>query len=152
MDTHGRHLLVEYSGCEPDILNDVGRIQDLMNRAARAAQTNIVASMFQPFEPTGVSGVVVVEESHLSIHTWPEHHYAAVDFFTCGDGLPEKAHEVLKAGLQAQQYEMLFVTRGDLAAGLSMKIQGHTLDSVPPLEGEATSVDEGAGQDARPSA
>jgi S-adenosylmethionine decarboxylase proenzyme len=102
LNTRGRHLLVEYTGCDASVLDDLKRIEALMNEAARAAQTNIVASVFQPFEPQGVTGVVVVEESHLSIHTWPECGYAAVDFFTCGDSLPERAHEVLCAGLRAQ--------------------------------------------------
>ena len=54
MNTHGRHLLVEYTGCDFQILDDVRRIEALMNEAARAAQTNLVASVFQPFEPQGV--------------------------------------------------------------------------------------------------
>lgn len=105
-----------------------------MEMAALAAKTNIVASMFQPFVPQGVSGVVVVEESHLSIHTWPEYGYAAVDFYTCGDGDPNAAHEVLKTGLQAQSFEMIYVERGrGLQGGPNMALQSHTRDSLPPL-------------------
>lgn len=137
MNTHGRHLLVEYMGCEPAVLNNLEQIRALMERAAIAAKTNIVASMFQPFEPHGVSGAVVVEESHLSIHTWPEHGYAAVDFFTCGDGDPNEAHEVLRVGLQAQSYEMIYVERGrDFTGGPCMQLQSHTRDSVPPEAGD----------------
>jgi S-adenosylmethionine decarboxylase proenzyme len=130
LTTHGRHLLVEYIGCDFDVLNDVARIERLMCKAAVAAQTNIVASVFKPFHPQGVSGVVVVEESHLSIHTWPERGYAAIDFFTCGEGLPENAHEVLMAGLQAAHFEMIFVARGHLDNGALMKIHSHTIDEV----------------------
>ena len=125
MNTHGRHLLVEYTGCDFQILDDVKRIEALMNEAARAARTNLVASVFQPFEPQGVTGVVVVEESHLSIHTWPEHGYAAVDFFTCGESSPERAHEVLFAGLRAQCAEVILVDRGTGAPGQGMHLRSH---------------------------
>lgn len=125
LNTRGRHLLVEYTGCDASVLDDLKRIEALMNEAARAAQTNIVASVFQPFEPQGVTGVVVVEESHLSIHTWPESGYAAVDFFTCGDSVPERAHEVLSAGLRAQYSEIMVVERGLGVPGHGMKLRSH---------------------------
>jgi S-adenosylmethionine decarboxylase proenzyme len=96
-----------------------------MEQAALAAKTRVVASVFHPFKPQGVSGVVVIEESHLSIHTWPEHGYAAVDFFTCGNGDPIAAHEFLKSGLQASNYEMIHVDRGALGGNSLMHIRGH---------------------------
>jgi S-adenosylmethionine decarboxylase proenzyme len=96
LNTRGQHLLAEYHGCNVEVLDDIKRIESLLNEAARAAQTNVVASVFRPFVPQGVSGVVVIEESHLSIHTWPEFGYASVDFFTCGAGVPEAAHRVIK--------------------------------------------------------
>jgi S-adenosylmethionine decarboxylase len=125
LNTRGRHLLVEYTGCDFSVLDDLKRIEALMNEAATAARTNIVASVFQPFEPQGVTGVVVVEESHLSIHTWPEHGYAAVDFFTCGDSLPERAHEVLSLGLKAQCAEIMYVDRGLGEPGRGMQLRTH---------------------------
>lgn len=112
LNTTGKHLLVEYKGCEFDALNNVNRIQELMETAARAAEASIVASVFQPFEPQGVSGVVVISESHLSIHTWPEDGYAAVDFYTCGCCDPYAAHAVLTAGLGASNCEVIEVARG----------------------------------------
>jgi S-adenosylmethionine decarboxylase proenzyme len=117
--------LVEYTGCDYNVLDDLKRIEALMNEAATAARATIVASVFQPFEPQGVTGVVVVEESHLSIHTWPEHGYAAVDFFTCGDSLPERAHEVLFAGLRAQCAEVMHVDRGYGAPGRMIQLRSH---------------------------
>jgi S-adenosylmethionine decarboxylase len=99
-----------------------------MNQAAKAARTNIVASVFQPFEPQGVTGVVVVEESHLSIHTWPECGYAAVDFFTCGESIPELAHRVLSEGLRAERAEVIFVDRGMSHHGPSMRMRSHTTE------------------------
>lgn len=136
MDTLGTHLVVEYIGCEFGALNDVDRIRDLMERAARAAQMTIVASVFHPFEPQGVTGVVVLEESHLSIHTWPETGYAAVDFYTCGNGEPTRAHEVLEVGLQARSFQMLEIARGLSPAGLgsSMQLRSHSSGCGEALE------------------
>lgn len=112
MDTRSRHLLVEYHGCNRATLNDLRAVEALMRIAAEAAGATIVASVFQPFSPQGVSGVVVIEESHLSIHTWPEHGYASVDFFTCGAGTPERAHEAIREGLEATRAEVLVIERG----------------------------------------
>jgi S-adenosylmethionine decarboxylase len=109
-------------------LDDLRRIEALMNQAAKAARTNIVASVFQPFEPHGVTGVVVVEESHLSIHTWPEHGYAAVDFFTCGESIPEMAHRILSEGLRAERAEIIFVDRGLANPGSSMRMRSHSTE------------------------
>lgn len=126
--TRGRHLLVEYMGCDAVVLNDVARIEALMNEAARAAQTVVVASVFQPFTPQGVTGVVVVEESHLAIHTWPEQGYASLDIFTCGEGEPDAADRILRTGLQAQQAEVMLVERGLPADGPSMAVRTHRRD------------------------
>jgi S-adenosylmethionine decarboxylase proenzyme len=125
LNTHGRHLLVEYTLCDAQVLDDVKRIEALMTEAARAARCKIITSVFQPFEPQGVTGVVVVEESHLSIHTWPEHGYAAVDFFTCGQSPPEKAYEVLKKGLKAGRSEVMLVDRGLREPEGSLRIRSH---------------------------
>ena len=113
MQTESVHLLLEYWGCDSDILDDSVEIQVIMQRAAAAAKANIVGMIFKPFNPQGVSGVVVIEESHLSIHTWPEHGYAAVDLFTCGNQCrPEEAHKVLRQELKADRGIVLKVRRG----------------------------------------
>lgn len=122
--TLGLHLLAEYLGCDPHLLDDVARIERLMTRAAVAAGTTIVRTLFHPFTPHGVSGVVVIMESHLSIHTWPESGYAAVDFYTCGDGDPHKAHELLLRELGAASCELMVVERG-LGAARSMRLVSH---------------------------
>lgn len=132
MNTRGRHLLVEYTGCDPLVLDDLRGIEALMRDAAIAARTTIVASVFQPFQPRGVTGVVVVEESHLSIHTWPEHGYAAVDFFTCGDSSPERAHEVLAAGLKARAAEIMHVERGSGVPGAGIQLRDHHTEAGAP--------------------
>ena len=111
----GHHLLTEFYGCDHDILNDVGQIKDLMDQAAVLSGASIVESIFHRYSPHGVSGVVVIEESHLAIHTWPEYGYAAVDLFTCGDTVdPWKAHEFLKESLAPQSTSTQEVKRGEI--------------------------------------
>lgn len=139
MDTKTRHLLAEYHGCDRAVLDDIKRIETLLRIAAKEAGATIVASVVHPFSPQGVSGVVVIEESHLSIHTWPEHRYAAVDFFTCGEGMPERAHEVLAAGLEAERAEVLVLERG-LHPGQTPSIRIRSHHAEAPNE---ASADEG---------
>lgn len=81
----GRHVLAEIYGCNFDALNDVSKVEDIMVNAALEAGAEVREVVFHKFSPQGVSGVVVISESHLAIHTWPELGYAAVDVFTCGD-------------------------------------------------------------------
>ena len=81
----GNHILVEFMNCDPKIMNDVAGIERDMVAAAQKAGATVINSTFHHFSPFGVSGVVVIQESHLAIHTWPEYGYAAVDLFTCGE-------------------------------------------------------------------
>jgi S-adenosylmethionine decarboxylase len=81
----GRHVLAEVYGCDFEILNDLEKIREIFVSAALSAGAEVRETAFHRFSPQGVSGVVVISESHLAIHTWPELGYAAVDVFTCGD-------------------------------------------------------------------
>jgi S-adenosylmethionine decarboxylase len=81
----GRHVLAEIYDCSFEILNDVQRVEQIMVNAALESGAEVREVIFHKFSPQGVSGVVVISESHLAIHTWPELGYAAVDVFTCGD-------------------------------------------------------------------
>ncbi|HHY35599.1 MAG TPA: S-adenosylmethionine decarboxylase proenzyme [Firmicutes bacterium] len=85
MEGLGRHILAEVYGCDFDILNDLDRIREILVSAALSAGAEVREKAFHRFSPQGVSGVVVISESHIAIHTWPEYGYAAVDVFTCGD-------------------------------------------------------------------
>ncbi|HEV2262874.1 MAG TPA: adenosylmethionine decarboxylase [Candidatus Rubrimentiphilum sp.] len=85
MKALGTHIVCELSGCDPAALSDVNGVHKMMIAAARAARATILESSFHRFEPQGVSGTVILAESHISIHTWPEKGYAAMDFYTCGD-------------------------------------------------------------------
>lgn len=85
MNSLGRHVLAEFYGCDFKTLDDQEQIRRYMIDAALAAGAEIRECVFHKFSPQGVSGVVVISESHLAIHTWPELGYAAVDVFTCGE-------------------------------------------------------------------
>lgn len=113
----GRQILAEYYGCDPEALRDDHRVEALMQEAAREARMTIVESVFHQFSPHGVSGAVIIAESHITIHTWPEYGYAAVDLFTCGEeGDPEAAFSYLRAGLGATHHSVSEMKRGYLPA------------------------------------
>ena len=106
MGALGRHLLAELFDCDRDVLADCKEVKGILVEAARRARATIVDVIFHEFNPCGVSGVIVIAESHLTIHTWPEYGYAAVDVFSGGETLwPETAvadcAEQLKAGSTA---------------------------------------------------
>lgn len=116
MSSLGRHILVEFIGCNGEILNDVSAIERGMVDAAREAGATVINSTFHHFSPYGVSGVVVIQESHLAIHTWPEYGYAAVDLFTCGDTVdPWISFDHLKKTFQAQNHSALEMYRGSIS-------------------------------------
>ncbi len=113
MKALGRHFILECYDCDAEILNDIDKIEYSIKEAARAAKTTIIKSLFHHFAPQGVSGVLVIAESHITVHTWPEHHYAAVDVFTCGDDAdPEAACSFLIDAFAAQRTTMFEIKRG----------------------------------------
>ncbi len=115
MSALGRHILVEFFGCKPEIMNDAAIIEEGMVKAAEEAEATVINSTFHHFSPYGVSGVVVIQESHLAIHTWPEYSYAAVDLFTCGDQVdPWVSFNYLEKVFKASNYSALETKRGSL--------------------------------------
>ena len=120
LKTLGRHILVEYYNCDPEILKDPVFIEREMKQAAKQAKATIVESVFHHFNPWGVSGAVIVEESHLTVHTWPEYGFASADFFTCGDIDPWESFTYLEKVLKAEFSESVEIPRG-----LTAKIQKH---------------------------
>lgn len=113
MNVLGRHLLVELQDCNRENLNDLNFLKDATIAAAVNCGAVVLGDSFHRFSPQGVSGVVVIAESHLSIHTWPEYGYAAVDIFTCGDNVePEKAAETLIEKLESQNPSITEIQRG----------------------------------------
>jgi S-adenosylmethionine decarboxylase len=109
----GRHLIAEYIDCAPGKLDDLPFLERCLLEAVRRSGATIVKSTFHRYAPQGVSGVVVIAESHMSVHTWPEYNYAAVDFFTCGQSVdPYKANEYLKEMLGSPNACVTEISRG----------------------------------------
>jgi S-adenosylmethionine decarboxylase len=109
----GRHLLLELFDCDAETLNSLEAVKASMVEAAKRAQATIVDVVFHEFNPFGISGVVVIAESHLAIHTWPEYRYAAVDVFSCGDVLqPQTAANYLVEQLGASRASVVELQRG----------------------------------------
>ena len=117
MNALGKQLLLELQDCDKEVLDDLSFLRDAMVAAAVDCGATVLGESFHHFSPQGVSGVVVIAESHLSIHTWPEYGYAAVDIFTCGTSVePEKAAEVLIEKLGAKNHSLMEIQRGLLVA------------------------------------
>lgn len=115
MNALGRHILAEYYGCDINILNGLKLLEQSMRQAVLRSGATIIDSTFHQFNPHGVSGVIVIAESHMAIHTWPEYGYAAVDFFTCGDRVdPWKAFDFMNEILKAARNTTRELKRGIL--------------------------------------
>ncbi|WP_338789901.1 adenosylmethionine decarboxylase [Bernardetia sp. MNP-M8] len=115
MNALGRHVIVELYDCKPSLLDDVIYVQNAMQNAAQEAGATIINLTFHHFSPYGVSGVVVIQESHLAIHTWPEWGFASIDLFTCGESTdPWKCYNVLKEAFSASHGSTIEMRRGQL--------------------------------------
>lgn len=125
----GQHLLVELKDCNTDILHSLNEVRKIMVSAAEEASATIVDVSFHEFNPFGISGMVIIAESHLSIHTWPEYGYAAVDIFTCGDLIkPSVAARYLIEKFESKNPSVVGMQRGVFPGveNLSHKVEGGT--------------------------
>jgi len=111
-DSLGHHLIVDLYGCNSEKMETVGPVKDIVIKAARAAGATIVDEKFHQFSPFGVTGILVLAESHLAVHTWPEIGYCAIDLFTCGKTDNPAALEVIKAGFEATECIAVEINRG----------------------------------------
>ena len=115
MKALGQHLILEFHGCDRAALASVAGVQEAMLSAARVSGASVIDSVFHKFQPHGVSGVVVIAQSHFAVHTWPEHRYASADLFTCGESIdPWKAINRLKRLFKAAGYSVVNLQRGVL--------------------------------------
>jgi S-adenosylmethionine decarboxylase len=109
----GHHYIVEASGCDPKIISSVEKVQQILVKAAEISGAQVWSVSFSKFPPQGVSGVVVISESHISSHTWPEFGYGALDFYTCGDSVdPEKGLNYAVEAFGASSAHITEITRG----------------------------------------
>lgn len=122
MQALGRQILVEFYDCDRDVLNSEPRIREILLEGVRRSQATIVSDTFHTFSPHGVSGAVVIAESHVAIHTWPEYGYAAVDIFTCGETIdPWIIQQYLKEEFSAGNISSMEMKRGLFAERVSHK-------------------------------
>ena len=130
MITLGTQIAVDLYDCDSTVdLNDVDFVGACLLRAAKAGDATIVTDCFHHFSPHGVSGVVVIAESHIAIHTWPEYQFAAVDIFTCGDSCdPEKMRLSLLDSFKAQRCEVQQHSRGAFPS-----VKPSTYTPEPPI-------------------
>ena len=112
-----KHLLLELYRCDSEKLNDESFLRCSLNRAAKLAKATVLNLMSNKFEPQGVTAIALLAESHISIHTWPEANYSAVDIFTCGQNmLPELASQYLIEALKAEEHFLRVIERNPPSA------------------------------------
>ena len=115
MKSLGKSWLIELFDCDSEIINDMDEMENILLESVKISGATIIKSVFHKFNPHGVSGVVVIAESHFSVHTWPEYAYCAVDIFTCGDDInAEKAAKFLSEKLYAKTISVIDIKRGIL--------------------------------------
>ena len=112
----GKHYLIDLRDCDPEIIKSVDPTREIVLRAAKECGATILDDFFHQFQPIGVSGVVLIAESHISVHTWPENGFAAADIFTCGEMKPQVAIDIMREGFRAKEANMKVkvVVRGQL--------------------------------------
>ena len=110
----GDHFIAEFYSCDPSILNNIDAVSNIMNRAAEISGATIIKPFFHRFSPHGISGIIVVAESHFAIHTWPEHSYAAVDIFSCGTFGYIDALRHISDSLRSGSYSIHRIKRGEM--------------------------------------
>ena len=114
-----KHLLLELYKCNYEKLNDESFLRCTLNRAAKLANATVLNLISNKFEPQGVTAIALLAESHISIHTWPESNYSAVDIFTCGQNmLPELASKYLIDALNAEEHSLRIIERNPPVAVL----------------------------------
>ena len=108
----GIQLLIDLEECDEAILNDLNKIRELLVNAAQKGGADIIGDTFHKFEPQGITGIVSIAESHISIHTWPEFAYAAVDIFSCGQSFKEQiSAKTLINGLKCKNPKITRIER-----------------------------------------
>lgn len=112
----GMHLLADLHGVAPALLSAAPELEAVLRDSAAAAGAHILSAHFHGFGPgKGITGVLLLAESHVSIHTWPEAGFAAIDIFMCGDAAPQRALAMIQAALQPSACEVHRIARGPAA-------------------------------------
>ena len=119
LNHQSKHLLLELYRCDSEKLNDESFLRCVLNRASKLANATVLNLISNKFEPQGVTAIALLAESHISIHTWPESNYSAVDIFTCGQNMmPDLASQYLIESLMAKEHSLRVIERNPPAAVL----------------------------------
>jgi len=118
-DYLGRHFIAEFYKCNPVTINSISAFEKIMTEAVTISGATIIKPFFHTFSPQGVSGIIVISESHFAIHTWPEYSYAAVDLFSCSDFRYVDALKYIKDKIESGEYFVNVINRGYQARGSS---------------------------------
>lgn len=111
--TMGRHVIADLSGCNSKLISSVSFVQSILEEAVVKAKATIIASRFHQFSPIGVSGIILLSESHCSAHTWPDEEYVAIDIYTCGEHVfPQVACDYIADKLEASSVYITSLERG----------------------------------------
>ena len=128
MHALGRQILVEFYGCNEEVLTNTRHIRETLLEGARRSGATIVSHDFHTFSPHGVSGAVVIAESHVTIHTWPEFGYAAIDIFTCGETIdPWAVMRYLEAEFGANSVSSMELKRGLFPEKVAHKLEAEAV-------------------------
>lgn len=108
----GKHFIADFHKCNPEIINNSSEVEQILTRAAAISGATVIKPFFHTFSPQGISGVIVIAESHFAIHTWPEYRYAAVDLFSCSDFNFREALVYIRDRFQSDEYSIHAIDRG----------------------------------------
>ncbi len=143
MSPQGRHLVIDYRDCDVPRLRDETRLIQALKRAAHAAGATVMSTHSHRFEDQGITAIVILAESHISIHTWPAAAYAGVDIYTCGRCDPLLAHKVLVDALSAGHSELLELARGKVDSVQSITAVSSKADLCPEPSDDSNCFFEG---------
>jgi len=132
MKSLGQQLIVELYGCDRTLLDDPSRLERILTEAIRRSGGTIIRPCFHQFSPHGVTGVVVIAESHVAVHTWPEFGYCALDVFTCGTQVKtDQIFEHVRSALKAQETSVMEVKRGTLVLPPHEELRHKPMEAIP---------------------
>lgn len=109
----GIHIIVELHGVNKDLLDDKERLEEILVKAIEEAGGTVIGKVFHKFSPHGVTGIIGIKESHVSIHTWPEFGYAALDIFTCRGIDPNELLNTIIEEFKPEYYTSMILSRGE---------------------------------------
>ena len=122
--TVGRHFIVEMWGCDNEMIHDPEKVMDILHSAVKDARATVIKSASHQFDPSGVTGIAILAESHISIHTWPEEGYVAADIFTCGTNTdPALGVQSLIDGFKPENSSTMELKRGNVQSKETVLIE-----------------------------